>query len=396
MRARTACPVCRSEKTTQAVHVVTDHVPMEENLIYRFCDSCGLVFSEFDFDSSELAGIYDGAFRDKDRSEFLKYTQYKIQVSAYRKKWMDRAITRLGWKPYGRRVLEIGPKDGSFLHLLKKDGWSVLGIDPNVAYGRLAKELYGVEFRAGYFDPDSLNGERFDLITAFHVIEHVQNPLGFLAGIRQTIRDDGCLYLETPNLHAMQRRLLHKEHVILFSRHTLGQVLKHTGFQAMEVSECAPGILTFDQLGILARPCSEGQPVVWERCDDIESVRAALGESLRSRFPEPDAPTLKNRVFRWTQSLLGDQAANTLKNLYRKAQQRSAMPVVATADRGMMTKLSDTVRDAFLDGVLSRKHVKELSRLPDEFAQLKVLARIKAHRLSVEETRDLVAKELGA
>lgn len=396
MRARTACPVCRSEKTTQAVHVVTDHVPMEENLIYRFCDSCGLVFSEFDFDSSELAGIYDGAFRDKDRSEFLKYTQYKIQVNAYRKKWLDRAITRLGWKPYGRRVLEIGPKDGSFLHLLKKDGWSVLGIDPNVAYGRLAKELYGVEFRAGYFDPDSLNGERFDLITAFHVIEHVQNPLGFLAGIRQTIRDDGCLYLETPNLHAMQRRLLHKEHVILFSRHTLGQVLKHAGFQVVEVSESAPGILTFDQLGVLARPAIE-KSVAWERRDSRDFVKAALEKSLRSRFPEPDVPSMKNRAYRLAQRMLGERLAAGLKNLYRKAQHRRRPgPASVKPDDRPAMELPWPVKDALLDGLLSRDHVKELTRLPDEFLQLKVLARIKAHRLGVEETRNLVAKELGA
>lgn len=395
MHKRTTCPVCHAEKSTLLVHVVTEQVALRDNLVYRFCEACGLVFSEIQFSSSELDEIYDEAFREKDRSEFLKYTQYKIQVNSYRKKWLDRTVARIGWNPPKRQALEIGPKDGSFLHLLQQDGWSVLGIDPNVTYGKMAKELYGVEFSAAHFSQSALNGERFDLITGFHVIEHVQNPLEFLAGIRQNLRDDGLLYLEMPNLHAMQRRHFITQHVMLFCRHSLGQILEHAGFQVLEVSECAPGIMTFDQLGILARPSIE-KPATWESRDSLDSVKAALEESLRSKFPETDRPTLKNRIFRLAQRFLGERVAGELKGLYRKVQYRRASRVSAKPDDRASEKLPGPVQDALVDGVLSRDHVAELTRLPDEFLQLKVLARIKAHRLDVGETRNLVTKELGA
>lgn len=41
--------------------------------------------------------------------------------------------------------------------------------------------------------------EKFDIITSFHVLEHLADPIGYLMDIKKHLKDDGEIILETPN-----------------------------------------------------------------------------------------------------------------------------------------------------------------------------------------------------
>jgi SAM-dependent methyltransferase len=107
----------------------------------------------------------------------------------------------------GIRVLDIGCGRGEWLTLLKNVGVSATGVDSHPAFveaGR-ARDLDmvlgdGVEHLA------TLPAHSLDLVTAFHVIEHldVETLLALIEAAHDALRVGGCLLLETPNPHNLQ------------------------------------------------------------------------------------------------------------------------------------------------------------------------------------------------
>jgi len=103
---------------------------------------------------------------------------------------------------------------------------------------RYAREELNLEVIHG--DITSIErGERFDAITAWNFIEHLQDPLGFLRTAHDLLSDRGVLALTTPNINCLRVQLkglgtwdllTPPEHIHLFSRKSLRLALGKTGF----------------------------------------------------------------------------------------------------------------------------------------------------------------------
>ncbi len=102
----------------------------------------------------------------------------------------------------GADVLDAGCGEGFGTVMLADDARSVLGIDyaeSAVAAARAAYPRPNLAFRRlDAHDLPALD-ERFDLITNFQVIEHLPDPVKFLAAVRAVLRPGGRLMLTTPN-----------------------------------------------------------------------------------------------------------------------------------------------------------------------------------------------------
>jgi len=84
--------------------------------------------------------------------------------------------------------------------------------------------------------------EQFDLVTMWHVLEHVGYPLDTLARLRSWLRDDGLLAVCVPNIQSLQAQLFGRfwfhldvpRHLVHFSPTTLQVVLGRAGFDIVE------------------------------------------------------------------------------------------------------------------------------------------------------------------
>jgi 2-polyprenyl-3-methyl-5-hydroxy-6-metoxy-1,4-benzoquinol methylase len=103
-------------------------------------------------------------------------------------------------------LLDIGCGQGSFLGLMAKRGWAVMGVDFDAAAVEAAHRLYGVDVRVGTVDTMIATGIRFDVVTASHVIEHVPDPIAFLSKCRSLLRPGGRMILRTPNVDSIGHR----------------------------------------------------------------------------------------------------------------------------------------------------------------------------------------------
>ena len=153
------------------------------------------------------------------------------------------------------RAADIGTRDGTALKVLGEMGWQATGFDPDDRFHRYARERFDVEIRAEWFTAEAVGPGTLDLVTAYHVLEHVREPLPWLFEVCEALKPDGWLQIDTPNLRRLQpHRQIHLGHTVLYSAHTLRQLLEKAGFRVVAITENAPGgNRTYDQLGVAAQ-----------------------------------------------------------------------------------------------------------------------------------------------
>lgn len=175
--------------------------------------------------------------------------------------------------PPGTKILDVGcvqhsaekESNDDWLHgQLYEIGDEVVGLDYEEAeVARLQERGYDVICgNAESLDLD----ERFDVVVAGELIEHLSNVGGFLDGAREHLRPGGELIVTTPNPWAFHRFkqavfgevFANEEHTCWFDERTLRQVFARHGFEVTEVRHVRasdPGItrllydLGFDRLG---------------------------------------------------------------------------------------------------------------------------------------------------
>ncbi len=105
-------------------------------------------------------------------------------------------------KAAGLRVVDAGCGEGWGTVSLAENATSVLGLDYSADAVAFCRQRWGsshVEFRQADLTREPSEGESGDLVCNFQVIEHIQDPLPFLEGLRARIAPGGCLVLTTPN-----------------------------------------------------------------------------------------------------------------------------------------------------------------------------------------------------
>lgn len=145
-----------------------------------------------------------------------------------------------------KNILDIGcavgyQKDDWMHKHIKKEAASIFGIDLDLdSINKIKQRGYSVEY--GDAQNFSLN-KKFDLIHAGELIEHLDNPGGFLACIHKHLEEDGKVLLTTPNglrisnfIYASTGGLkVNFQHTCWFCEYTLSTLLERKGFEVVEI-----------------------------------------------------------------------------------------------------------------------------------------------------------------
>ncbi|GMR04542.1 MAG: hypothetical protein BMS9Abin23_0440 [Thermodesulfobacteriota bacterium] len=129
---------------------------------------------------------------------------------------MRRVATALDMIGTGKRVLDIGCRDGIVSSLIKERGKNVYGIDISLNAVELTKkkgiEAYHVKEEESF----PFENDFFEAVFAGEVIEHVLDTDKFIEEIRRVLSPGGVLVITTPNVATFGRRIL-----LLFGRNPL-------------------------------------------------------------------------------------------------------------------------------------------------------------------------------
>lgn len=137
----------------------------------------------------------------------------------------------------GMKLLDVGLGSGAFMELAQAGGWATTGLDLDQRTVKNARDK-GLNAINGGIEALITEAETFDYITISHVIEHVYDPRAVLACAYRLLKPGGRIWIETPNWHAIGRRvyggawrgLEPPRHIVLFSWDTLIELLERTGF----------------------------------------------------------------------------------------------------------------------------------------------------------------------
>jgi SAM-dependent methyltransferase len=146
----------------------------------------------------------------------------------------------------GARVLDIGCGSGRDLAELAVRGWEVWGIEPSPQAAEAARQHLGVgaeRIHVGRAEEARFEPASFDLVTAWHVLEHLHDPAAVLRGARAWLRPGGTLQLAVPDVESLESRLFGRRwfgldlprHLYHFAPATLGALLERSGFRVLRI-----------------------------------------------------------------------------------------------------------------------------------------------------------------
>jgi hypothetical protein len=135
--------------------------------------------------------------------------------------------------------------------------------------------------------------ERFEVVSMFHVLEHVEDPVGILRHLRRAVvSEDGALVIQVPNYAAAERRLFGRRwfgldaprHLLQFDATTIRTALEQAGFEVVSVARAnAPlhpvtlvpsAFPALDVQRIWVRPGSRRSKVAWQLLWAVVTVAA--------------------------------------------------------------------------------------------------------------------------
>jgi 2-polyprenyl-3-methyl-5-hydroxy-6-metoxy-1,4-benzoquinol methylase len=171
-------------------------VSKETFTLYRD-ETIDLVFTFPQPKEDQLASYYESedyiSHTDGSRSLFEKAYQFVKQIALKNKlKCINELHQTKGI------LLDIGAGTGDFLAVAKQNGWQTMGIEPNDKAKRIAQNK-GVELiEATSLLPD----HSIDVITMWHVLEHVPNVENQIKELRRLLKPNGCIIIAVPNFNS--------------------------------------------------------------------------------------------------------------------------------------------------------------------------------------------------
>ena len=193
----TQCPACFSPDI-QHVLDAKDHTVSGEVFAIWHCHACTLRFTQ-DVPSPSLIGRYYASqdyVSHSDTQEGLVNRLYHM-VRNHTLRSKCRLVKKLSGLPTGS-LLDVGAGTGAFSHTMQEAGWRVTGLEPDATARKNAQEKYGLAL----LNPDELYhlpGQSFDVITLWHVLEHVHDLHGYLNAFHGILKPGGKLVIAVPN-----------------------------------------------------------------------------------------------------------------------------------------------------------------------------------------------------
>ncbi len=175
----------------------------------------------------------------------------------------------------GRHVIHVGFADAGYrschqdrdewlhLHLAEAAG-RLVGIDID-AVGVEEAVLAGLEAHvADCCDPGQLRAlhlEAAEVVVAGEIIEHLDNPGGFLDGLHELCSPGGEVVMTTPNAYGWVNpaaalagyEVNHPDHIVMYTWRTLSKMLERHGWEVVETATYVPKVRATTGGGIVLR-----------------------------------------------------------------------------------------------------------------------------------------------
>jgi SAM-dependent methyltransferase len=227
------CPNCGNSTYKEKIR--------EESFVIVSCGECGLVYLLNPPDEKE---IYEDYYKiEFTKDDYRSGSDVEILNEIFE---INNQRVKLIKKLAGEKdftLLDIGCGSGLFLKSCTDAGFNVSGIDVSKNALKFAKESFGLNVDSKTVSDLSAEGKKYDIITMWHVLEHVLNPVEELKKIMEILNGNGVLLIEVPNFNSIKFKLSGYKwkggnhplyHRSFFTSKTLRDTFRKSGFNNIE------------------------------------------------------------------------------------------------------------------------------------------------------------------
>ncbi len=232
------CPICKSrdlQKFTQCKDYTVSHETFQISL----CSDCALGITTPRPDANMLGEYYQS-------EEYISHSGkssgglgllYKIARS-FSLSWKKAQI--LSQKKIGS-MLDFGCGTGEFLSTMHKAGWEVTGVEPSDS-ARLKAEILIAQ--KVYPSLNEVLSQKFDVITAWHVLEHVPDLTQTIFQLKSLLKKGGIIFIAVPNYQSPDANFYKERwagfdvprHLWHFSKKTMTVLLELAKFKLIDTT----------------------------------------------------------------------------------------------------------------------------------------------------------------
>jgi SAM-dependent methyltransferase len=188
------CPICNSSSFSEYLET-EDYFFTKEKFSLSKCDSCDFVFTNPVPSFKEIGAYYatEKYYSHNSKSKGIISSIY----SGVREVNLKNKYKIVSEFKDGGSILDIGCGTGEFLNYGKKKSWKVKGIEPNENARKFIQDNYGIDVED---EPGlkTLKNNSFDVVSMWHVLEHVYDLNDRMQSIKNLLKDDGVAIIALP------------------------------------------------------------------------------------------------------------------------------------------------------------------------------------------------------
>jgi 2-polyprenyl-3-methyl-5-hydroxy-6-metoxy-1,4-benzoquinol methylase len=190
------CIICNSSLASYK-EPIQDHSISKERFELVTCGICGMVYTG-GVPKEEDCGRYyksEDYVSHSDTNKGLFFSIYH-RVRSY---MLNRKVALVRSYHSEGKVLDMGCGTGYFVHALNEAGYKTIGIEVDDDARNVGVKKFGIQAHGNdYLLENKLDGP-FQIITLWHVLEHLYSPERYMAKFKQNLAKDGVLIIAVPN-----------------------------------------------------------------------------------------------------------------------------------------------------------------------------------------------------
>ncbi len=233
--------------------------PVHELAGYRYerCTGCGLVSLHPMPEFAALMDIYAGSGELAADPTADPTGEEILFIERFRKE-----LDRIEEHAHAGRILDIGSAWGFFLSVCREKGWDAWGVEPARTESEYARRRFALPVLTGTLADARFPSGSFDVVTLWHVLEHLPDPVSELAEIRRVLKPGGLLVISVPTARSVKDFDYGPVplHCWYFERKTLSALVEREGFRVLRTvgARGTGAVQTLRKLGV----CNPGQTLV--------------------------------------------------------------------------------------------------------------------------------------
>ena len=183
--------------------VCKDYLVSDQDFSIEQCNQCGFRLTNPRPDDQSISSYYKSEqyISHNDQSNGLVNTAYRL-VRNYTLKAKLALINRLSGKL--GHILDVGCGTGAFLESCQQGGWAVTGMEPDPDARAVAEKKLNALIEPNL--KGILSNQQFDIITLWHVLEHIPDLNETIQRLHELLADKGTLLIAVPNSDSYDAR----------------------------------------------------------------------------------------------------------------------------------------------------------------------------------------------